>query len=220
MCGRFTLRASPHALQQEFDLFDWPELPPRYNIAPTQQVPVVRLRADGSGREAVLLRWGLVPFWSKDTKIASRLINARADSVAVKPAFRAAFKQRRCLVPADGFYEWQAGVTPKQPFLIHPASGKPFAMAGLWEHWQQDGNAIESFTIITTAAVEQTRWLHDRMPVILERKDYDAWLDPAKGKPAEVVDLLRPFTAEPLVCTPADPQINSPRYDAPPAGHA
>src|SRR5438874_200917 len=119
MCGRFTLRAPPQQLAEEFDLTDWPSLSPRYNIAPTQQVPVIRLRPDGPVREAVLMRWGLVPFWAEDIKIGSRMINARADSLATKPAFRAALKQRRCLVPADGFFEWRKGTLPKQPYHIH-----------------------------------------------------------------------------------------------------
>jgi putative SOS response-associated peptidase YedK len=214
MCGRFTLRAAPQELAQEFDLFDWPELTARYNIAPTQAVPVVRLSADGKQREAVLMRWGLIPSWATDPKIGNRMINARADSVAVKPAFRAAFKRRRCLVPADGFFEWQKGATPKKPFHIHLASGRPFAMAGLWEQWGHDSDSLQSFTIITTDANDQLKALHDRMPVILEKKDYDAWLNPGDSGP-QAMSLLKPFTAEPLELTTVDTWVNSPQHDDP-----
>jgi putative SOS response-associated peptidase YedK len=215
MCGRFTLRASPELLLEEFDLVECPLFPPRYNIAPTQTVPIVRLRHDGAGREAVPMRWGLIPFWAKDRKIGSRMINARADSLATKPAFRAAFKQRRCLVPADGFYEWKQGVTPKQPVYIHRASDRPFAFAGLWEHWEGEGETIESFTIVTTEANAELRALHDRMPVILEKKDHALWLDSTKSGADQVQALLRPFSAEPMVLTHVETWVNSPRHDDP-----
>jgi putative SOS response-associated peptidase YedK len=222
MCGRFTIRAAPQVLKQEFDLFDWPSLQPQYNIAPTQQVPIIRLHPGGSQREVSLLRWGLVPSWAPDLKTGARMFNARAETVAAKPAFRSAFKARRCLVPTDGFYEWKKGAKPKdpkQPFLIHLQSDKPFAMAGLWECWQPGevdketrgqgdkethSSAIETFTIITTEANQQVRELHDRMPVILAKKDYETWLNLGARAP-RLLELLKPSSEESLVLTPMDP---------------
>jgi putative SOS response-associated peptidase YedK len=221
MCGRFTIRAAPQVLQQEFDLLDWPALQPPYNISPTQQVPIVRLHPGGSDREVTLLRWGLVPSWAPDLKTGARMFNARAETVASKPAFRSAFKQRRCLVPADGFYEWRKGTKPKdpkQPFLIHLDSDQPFAMAGLWESWhpkEPDNvtkpSTVETFTIITTEANDQVRELHDRMPVILAKQDYETWLNPS-AKALQLLELLKPFTDQSLVPTPMDP-LHPPRPD-------
>jgi len=178
MCGRFNLRTNPAAFVAAFDA-----APPagsgqlllRYNIAPTQTILAVR--QTGSVREAVPLRWGLIPSWSKDAKIGARLINARADTAPDKPSFRSAFKRRRCLVPASGFYEWQGQAGAKQPYHIFPSRGGLMAFAGLWERWQPpggDGDAVESCTILTTEANETLRDLHDRMPVILAPTDYRA----------------------------------------------
>lgn len=167
MCGRFTLRVPAAELVEIFRLLRRPDVQPRYNIAPTQPVAVVR-RID-RGRELSMLRWGLVPSWAKDPKIGARMINARAETVATKPAFRTALRRRRCLVPADGFYEWakSAGGT-KQPHYITRRDGRPFAFAGLWESWDgPDGSSIESCTIVTTEANDLVGRIHDRMPVIL-----------------------------------------------------
>ncbi len=166
MCGRFTLRTPTHRLAEAFGVRDLPNLPPRYNIAPTQDAAVVRPGPEGEARELAMLRWGLVPSWSEGPSAYS-MINARAETVATKPAFRAAFRHRRCLVPADGFYEWQRVDGGKQPYLVELASGEPFAFAGLWEHWE-GGDVIESFTIIVTEANELLRPIHERMPVILD----------------------------------------------------
>ncbi|MCS7040325.1 MAG: SOS response-associated peptidase, partial [Anaerolineae bacterium] len=180
MCGRFTLTASGDELASLFDLEQAPNLEPRYNIAPTQPVAVVRLDREGRRREFTLMRWGLIPSWAKDIHIGNRLINARAETLTEKPAFRTAFRRRRCLIPANGFYEWQKPTAGrKQPYFIGLPDRRPFAFAGLWEHWEgADGSVLDSCAIITTAANERVRVLHDRMPVILERTDFGDWLDP------------------------------------------
>ena len=183
-------------LARHFGLEEDIELEPRYNIAPTQVVAIVRNEESGGRRELRLVKWGLIPFWSKDPKIASRLINARAESVAEKPAFRAAFESRRCLVPADGFYEWKKTGSKKEPYLFGLAGGRPFAFAGLWEHWKApEGVIVESCTVITTDAHDLLMPIHDRMPVILKPEDYDLWLDPQARSPEELKALLKPFQA-------------------------
>src|SRR5258708_32718983 len=179
MCGRYTLAESPRKLAKRFDVPETPDLPfdgQRFNIAPTQQVPIVGLGKEA--REMTLARWGLIPSWAKDSKIGNSLINARADTVAEKPAFRSAFKRRRCLIPADGFYEWKTGEKVKQPYYIHLKDGQPFAFAGLWEQWEPpEGESVRSCAIITTDANDLMRPLHHRMPVILDPKHYATWLD-------------------------------------------
>jgi putative SOS response-associated peptidase YedK len=222
MCGRYTLATAPEALARIFELDDPPELPARYNIAPTQQVPAVRLVVDegsGASRRRVLrlLRWGLVPFWAKDPGIGARMINARAETVADKPAFRAAFRRRRCLVLADGFYEWQrVGRGAKQPFLIRLRDGGPFAFAGLWERWTgPEGEPLESCTLLTTQPNELVAPIHNRMPVILDPADYDAWLDPQLQDPAALRPLLRAFPAEKMIAHPVSQRVNNPRVDEP-----
>ncbi|MBI3462160.1 MAG: SOS response-associated peptidase [Planctomycetes bacterium] len=197
MCGRFTLRTSARDVAEEFGLIEVPDLFPRYNIAPTQPVPVVR-----KPRQLDFLRWGLIPPWADDPKIGSRMINARAETVATTPAFRRAFQTRRCLVIADGFYEWQNRV----PFLIHRRDHRPFAFAGLWDRWK----GIDSCTIITTDPNDLIRPLHDRMPVILAPEDYDRWLatpDQSLLRTYGADDLAfepleRPLTPDPLPLTP------------------
>jgi putative SOS response-associated peptidase YedK len=213
MCGRFTLRAKPDILVELFLLADPPDWSPRYNIAPTQQVPVVRLKGDG-GREFVRLRWGLVPSWAKEVG-GPPLINARAETVATKPAFRTALKQRRCLIPADGFYEWLKAGKKKQPFSFRLRDEKPFAFAGLWERWAGGEEPVESCTIITTDSNELVRPFHDRMPVILPVRDHAEWLDPAVRDPDRLVPMLRPFSAEEMVAIPLSDWVNSPRHDDP-----
>ena len=199
MCGRYVLTSPGEAIAEHFRLAAVPVYPPRYNIAPTQTALVVRETPAGR-REAVGLRWGLVPFWAKEPSIGSRLINARAEGLADKPAFRAAFRRRRCLVPADGFFEWQAlAGRRKQPYHVRLAAGEPFAMAGLWEQWRPpEGDPVATFTIVTTAANGALRVLHDRMPVIVAPADYDEWLsapDPSAllGPPAGAVFAVAPI---------------------------
>ncbi|MFN2190460.1 MAG: SOS response-associated peptidase, partial [Candidatus Promineifilaceae bacterium] len=172
MCGRFTLVAPGEAIAELFDLTDIPSLVPRYNIAPTQPVAAVRLSQSTGDRELTYFHWGLIPRWAKDTKIGSRMINARSETAAEKPSFRSAFKYRRCLVPADGFYEWQKVNGGKQPVRIQMKNGDPFAIAGLWENWiSSDGSEIDSCTLLTTEPNDLLRAVHNRMPVLLHPDD-------------------------------------------------
>lgn len=215
MCGRFLLANPDDAIYDLFDAIEIPDLKPRYNIAPTQTVPAMRIQPGDEAISLCHLRWGLIPSWAKDTKIGSRMINARSETAASKPAFRAAFKRRRCLIPADGYYEWakQPGGL-KQPYLIHLPSQQPFAMAGLWERWiDRSGEALESFTILTTDANESVATLHHRMPVIMPREHFVQWLDPAFVDPKRVESLL---TDSPqLIAYPVSTQVNNPRNDDP-----
>ena len=186
MCGRFALFAGREELAKHFGVtLEDMEITPRYNVAPSQAVLAIRAGEQG-GREAVRLHWGFVPSWAKDPSIGNRMINARADTAPEKPAFRAAFKSRRCLIPASGFYEWQAtGGKGKQPYFIRAKDGTPLAFAGLWEHWRpgKDEPRVESCTILTTTANATMAPIHDRMPVILDPADYAAWLGEAPGVP-------------------------------------
>jgi putative SOS response-associated peptidase YedK len=211
MCGRFTLRAKPDTLVELFLLTEPPDWSPRYNIAPTQQVPVVRVKGDG-GREFVRLRWGLIPSWAKDVS-GPPLINARAETVATKPAFRTALKQRRCLIPADGFYEWLKAGKKKQPFSFRLWDDQPFAFAGLWERWTSGEEPVESCTIVTTESNELVRPIHDRMPVILPACYHAQWLDPVVRDPDRLLTLLRPFPAAEMAAAPVSDWVNSPRHD-------
>lgn len=219
MCGRYSLTLPPEAMSRLFRTTGaLPNLAPRYNIAPTQDSAVVRLRLDGS-RELALMRWGLVPPWSEGPQGAYSMINARAETVADKPAFRSAFRRRRCLVPADGFYEWRKEGRGKQPYHIRLEGGAAFAFAGLWERWEgREGAAhrvVESFTIVVTEANALLRPIHDRMPVVLAESDYDAWLD-TEGTDAEAAKaLLRPFAPEEMEAYAVATRVNSPRYDDP-----
>ncbi len=211
MCGRYVLVAPGAVIAEHFRLAEVPVYPPSYNIAPTRQALVVRETPAGE-REAAMLRWGLIPPGAKDTRVGSRMINARAESVADKPAFRAAFRRRRCLVPADGFYEWQSVAGGrKTPYFIRLASGAPLALAGLWEQWRPPaGDAIATFTIITTAANEAMRAFHDRMPVLVAPADHDEWLSSPNAS-----GLLAPWSGEPLEIRPVSARVNSVRNDAP-----
>lgn len=187
-------------------------LGPRYNIAPGQ--PVAAVRESGErGRELVLLHWGLVPHWTKDPNSGNKMINARAETLAQKPSFRAAFVRRRCLLPADGFYEWKALNGRKQPYSIRSKDRRPFALAGLWEHWENQTTVIESCTIITTTANELLRPLHERMPVILAEEDYDRWLDCSNQDPQTLQHLLRPYDPNQLIAYPVSTRVNSPKND-------
>jgi len=193
-----------------------PWFAPSYNAAPQSVQPVVRLNRDTGGREFALARWGLVPFWARDAKLSYTTINARAEEAARKPAYREALKKRRCLVPADAFYEWhKVGAKTKQPFAIAMKSGEPCALAGLWERWQPpDAPPLETFTILTTDPNEIMEPIHDRMPVILEPRDYQRWLEP--GDPARPpVDLLRPFPAEKMNAWPVGARVGNVRNNDP-----
>ena len=215
MCGRFTLTASAEKLQEFFPLFDVPALLPRYNIAPTQMVAALRQLPEDKP-QFCQLRWGLIPSWAKDKKIGASLINARADTVATKPAFRAAFKRRRCLILADGFYEWRTMAKKvKQPYHIHLRDRRPFAFAGLWETWQGEDQPLESCTIITTEANELIQTLHVRMPVILAPKFYSPWLDPAPKDPGIWQELLQPFPAEEMALDAVSTTVNNVRNQGP-----
>jgi len=198
-------------------LFEVPELPPRYNIAPSQPVAVVRRRPQSGDdqRQLVLMRWGLIPSWATDPAIGNRLANARSESVLEKPAFRAAMRRRRCLIPADGFYEWKKNGRNKQPYLIGLRDGRLFAFAGLWEAWEgADHSYVESCTILTTTPNELMAPIHDRMPVILPAEAYGPWLDPAVP-PAEVLAWLRPLPADQMTAYPVSTLVNNPRNDRP-----
>jgi putative SOS response-associated peptidase YedK len=210
MCGRITLATPAEDIAEYFDLADWPQLAARYNIAPTQAVAVIRYNVRSNHRELSLLRWGLIPSWAEDLKIGSRLINARSETVTRKPAFREAFKTRRCLVVADGFYEWNQN-GGKQPYWIHIRDQKLFALAGLWECKENPGGEIiESFTILTTESNELIRPLHDRMPVILKPDDYALWLDPATSDPDRLKALLCPYPAAAMQMEPVGTWVNKP----------
>lgn len=211
MCGRFTLASPPELVAEHFGLVSVPALAPRYNIAPTQTVAVVR--DSGTGRRLDLLRWGLVPAWAKDMSIGNRLINARAETVADKPAFRAAYRDRRCLVPADGFYEWKGAGKGKQPMYIRRRDHAPFAIAGLWESWHADQpDAVETITLITTEPNALLATIHNRMPVILDPSDYARWLDPNTPDPG---DLLQPYPAGEMMAHAVSRKVNSPANDEP-----
>lgn len=207
MCGRFTLAVPADTVATQFKLTETPALSARYNIAPTQQIAAVR--ESDKGRELVMLRWGLIPSWAKDLSVGAKMINARAETAAEKPAFRSAMKQRRCLIPASGFYEWQAQNGAKQPFLIKLTSGDPFGFAGLWENWKTpEGDWLQSCTILTTEANELMRPLHDRMPVIVPSENYEHWLDPRQHDAAELKQLLVPFPSELMVAHPVSKAVN------------
>ena len=216
MCGRFTLATAPEIVAEFFDLTAVPDLSPRYNIAPTQPAPAILVTPEQATRIFRPLRWGLIPGWAKDPAIGNRLINARAETVAEKPAFRSAFRRRRCLVVSDGFYEWKKGPGRKRPFYIRMRDDKPFAFAGLWEHWEsEDGTSIESCTLLTTRPNDLLRPVHDRMPVILDRADHDLWLDPAMDKVDRLAALLSPYPAEEMKAYPVGTRVNSPAQDDP-----
>ncbi len=218
MCGRYSHLFTWKQLHRLMELTTWPEddLAPRYNVAPTQHAPVVRVGMDGRG-EGVVMRWGLIPSWADDPSIGNRLINARGETVDSKPSFRSAMRHRRCLVPASGFYEWQklAGGKGKQPYYFRPRGAEIFTFAGLWERWQpSDGDAIESFTIITTEANELVRPIHDRMPVILSPEAWSAWLDASTEKD-HLMGLLRPCDPSALEAVAVGTRVNSPAHDDP-----
>lgn len=214
MCGRYTLTCTPEVLAEAFRLDATPDLQPRYNVAPSQGVACVRAGLPSRKREAVTLRWGLIPSWASDPAMGMKLINARAETVAEKPSFRQPFRERRCLVPADGYYEWKREGSRKQPYHIRLNSERPFAFAGLWDRWTgADGKTIESCTILTTTPNERLASIHDRMPVIVPPAAYEPWLDPGLQDARRLVPFLTPYPADAMIAVPVSRLVNDPRVD-------
>ena len=218
MCGRFTLLPSDEDLVRFFGLDEAAALVPRYNIAPTQDVAVVRIPPDvAPGRRRLdLLRWGLIPSWAKDPSVGNRMINARSETAATKPSFRSAFRRRRCLLPASGFFEWRKEAAGKQPYYILRKDEGLLAFAGLWERWiSKDGEVVESCTILTTEANQTLRPLHDRMPVILDPEDFDLWLDPNTSGDPRLHALQRPYAEDALKLRRVSKVVGNARNDVP-----
>ncbi len=220
MCGRYALKTSVPEIARILGAEPNAEFVPSYNVAPSRHVPVCRTSVEGK-RELNLLRWGLVPHWAKEINDRYRMINARAVTVADKPAFREPFRQRRCLVPADGYFEWKAGPERKQPYFIHRNDDSPVFLAGLWDRWEkgQDGS-LDSFAIVTTSASERLSSVHDRMPVILDPDDHEAWLNPELKNPKDLLSLLKPNPGKELLLTPVSTFVNNPRNDDPRCLHS
>lgn len=214
MCGRFAFYSAHESIARLFGVADAPEVEPHWNIAPTQFVPAVRARAGGERRLA-LLYWGLVPYWAEDKAIGARMINARGETLRDKTSFREAYRKRRCLVLADGYYEWQRSGAVKQPYFIHLASGEPFGMAGLWESWRDraSGERLESCTIVTTQPAASIAHLHDRMPVILPSAAHGEWLDPGNEDVVRLDRLLVPCDAASIAARPVSPRVNNARNE-------
>jgi putative SOS response-associated peptidase YedK len=211
MCARYSF-FSVQLFQQEFDLE--PEgIEPHFNIAPTDVAPIVI--EDASGRRLQFMQWGLVPGWSKDPSIGQKLINARAETLAEKPSFRSALRRRRCLVPADGFFEWKGEKGSKQPYYVHRRDGRPFAFAGLYEYWEGVAGALVTFTIVTTEPNALCATVHNRMPAILEPADYSVWLDPKLQNPARLTPLLCPYGESELEMHPVTKAMSNPSYESP-----
>jgi putative SOS response-associated peptidase YedK len=210
MCGRYRLSRRKQVVEEYFDTepaeHDWN---PRYNIAPTQPVPVIRQHPRAPVRELSLVRWGLIPSWSGDPSGAAAMINARSETAATKPIFRDALRFRRCLIPADGFYEWQRTRKAKQPFCIEVNAGELFAFAGIWDRWKDArGSVVETCSILTTTPNAVTAPIHDRMPVILDPDGYDLWLDPGMRDPSVASELLKPYDARLMRAYPVSTRIN------------
>lgn len=221
MCGRFTLTKPIPWLAEILDAKNTESVgsvPSRYNVAPGTDIAIVRAKesTDKDERELALARWGLVPFWAKDPDFGARTINARSETASQKPAFRAAFRYKRCLIPANGFYEWAGSGRKKQPFFIHLEERKPFAFAGLWESWTgADGSVLETCTVLTTEANEKLAELHHRMPVILPEESYAEWLNPGENRAKAIQELLKPYPSETFSYYPVSERVNSPRNDDP-----
>lgn len=211
MCGRFTLRQPADRIVKEFQLTEAPRIEARYNIAPTQNILAIRHSPDGN--EAVTLRWGLIPSWAKEASIGAKLINARSETVSEKPSFRGAFKRRRCVIPADGFYEWQRAGALKQPFYFKLKDDGLFGFAGLWDKWRApNGESLETCSILTTEANALLSKTHDRMPVMLHRDSYALWLDEDVRKQELRAELLRPYPAAEMTAYAVSTAINSPQH--------
>lgn len=214
MCGRIVQSVAPHQIAEEFFLDNVPDILPRYNIAPTQDIAAVVPNPTTAGRLARMFRWGLVPHWSPHDDGAARLINARSETVLQKSSFADSFAKRRCLIPVNGFYEWQKRGTGKQPFLFQTRSKGLFALAGLWDRWEYPGGReLNSCTILTTAANSVMRPIHHRMPVILPRKDWELWLRLEPARAAELTALLKPTPGDELLAVPVSREVNKPDFD-------
>jgi len=210
MCCRYRLSRRKQIIEEHFDSVSGEEVwTPRYNIAPTQPVPIIRQHPKEPRRELSLVRWGLIPWWAKDATGAASMINARSETAGTKPAFRDALKSRRCIIPADGFYEWQRTGKAKQPYCFEVNEGELFAFAGIWDRWKDAGGKIlETCSILNTTPNAVTSAIHDRTPVILDPDSYDLWLDPGFADAAAVSELLKPYDAWPMRCYPVSPRIN------------
>jgi putative SOS response-associated peptidase YedK len=211
MCGRYKLSRRKQIIEEHFDTaaLDAEDWTPRYNIAPTQPIAVIRQHPKEPVRELSLMRWGLIPSWARDSSAAARMINARSETAATKPAFRDAMKSRRCMIPADGFYEWSRTGKTKQPFCFEVNDGELFAFAGLWDRWKEpSGNWIKTCSILTTTPNALTQAVHDRMPVILDRESYDLWLDPGLTDVQVVSGLLKPYDAHLMRSHPVSTRVN------------
>jgi putative SOS response-associated peptidase YedK len=210
MCGRYRLSRRKEIIEEYFGTADWQDdWNPRYNIAPTQPVPVIRQHPKEPVRQISTMRWGLIPHWAKDASGAASTINARSETAADKPAFRDPLKFRRCLIPADGFYEWKRTGTSKQPYCFEVDDGELFAFAGLWDGWKDgNGNWLRTCSILTTTPNAVTSAIHDRMPVILRKDDYDVWLDPGMQNVAVISELMKPYDARTMRAYPVSPRIN------------
>jgi putative SOS response-associated peptidase YedK len=214
MCGRYKLSRRKQIVEEYFDASGDEDWAPRYNIAPTQPVPVVRQHPKEPIRQLSMMRWGLIPSWAKDSSVGASMINARGETAAAKPVFRDAVKSRRCLIPADGFYEWKRDGKTKQPYCFEVNEGELFAFAGLWERWKDpSGNWIKTCSILTTTPNAVTASIHDRMPVILDPDCYELWLDPGMTNAAAASDLLKPFDAQQMRCFPVSSRVNSATND-------
>jgi putative SOS response-associated peptidase YedK len=216
MCGRFAFYSPHESVVRLFRLADAPAVEAHYNIAPTRFIAAIRAAQDES-RKLSMLYWGLIPSWAKEKSIGARMINARGETLREKPSFRNAYRRRRCLILADGYYEWQRSAAVKQPFFISLASGEPFGMAGLWETWRDPGNGepLESCTIITTSPAASIAHIHDRMPVILPADAHDEWLDPRQQDAEKLDRLLVAYPADRLAARPVSRRVNNARNDGP-----
>ncbi len=214
MCGRFALATDKKTLEMLYDMEVLLDLHPRYNIAPSQNILALRPSPATGKRELVYLRWGLVPFWAEDSAVGSRMINARAETVPEKPAFREAFKKRRVVIPASGFFEWKQEEGGKQPYYITGADGRPFSLAGLWERWDKGPEPLETCTILTTGANSLLAPIHDRMPVIIKPQDIGQWIDPGSD-PGSLTGLLQPYPEAAMTAYPVSREVNKPVSDKP-----
>lgn len=216
MCGRFVTEIPAEVLVETFGLIETPQLQPRYNIAPTQDVGVIRCGDDSNHNRFSILKWGLVPSWSKDLSFGSHLINARCETVAEKPDFRHAIKYRRCIIPVSGFYEWDPGSGKKHPYYIQLANHAPMCLAGIWESCKRpDGSELESFAIVSTAANTLLEPFHDRMPVILSPDSFSLWLSRNMHDPEQLLPLYQPYPASGMTSRQVPDLVNNPRFDAP-----
>ncbi len=214
MCGRYAITTAPEAMRRLFAYLEQPNFPARYNVAPTQPIPIVRM-VEGR-RQFMLVRWGLLPAWVKDPKTFTLLINARGESVNEKPAFRSAMKYRRCLIPADGFFEWKPEGKTKHPYFVHMKDDAPFAFAGLWENWMgPNGEEIESATIVTTDASPSIAHIHHRMPVMLQPEQFEMWLDTRNADPQIAAEMFRPVPDEKIAAHEISARINRVVNDTP-----